>query len=365
MRKKIILAAAALVLLLGGIAVAAVIRANDRPSGALDTDLEGVSVSTASETVPGESTVAETTTDEQPADEKPDEEGPCWLTFGGNPQRTFARTELRLGKPVRPTVWARGMKDVMEYPPSFCDGKLYVNLERGKTVALDAKTGRIIWTRKAAGATASTPAIAGPILVVSSHDGSVSGLARSNGKRLWRVQTGGKVESSPVVLDDTAYFASTDGRVFAANVKTGAIRWAYNAGGRMNSSPSIYGNRLLRRRTYTGAVFCLRRDNGQKLWSTYVKRDVLRYESFYASASTDGARLYTTSRAGKVVAFRHRTGRVIWTQQMGPLGYATPAIAYGRVYVRLVRRDHVRISRHRWSSSCGGASWAAGSTRRR
>ena len=100
----------------------------------------------------------------------------------------------------------------------------------------------------------------------------------------------------------------------------------------MNSSPSIYGNRLCVS-TYTGAVFCLRRDNGQKLWSTYVKRDVLRYESFYASASTDGARLYTTSRAGKVVAFSARTGRVIWTQQMGPLGYATPAIAYGRVYV--------------------------------
>ena len=63
MRKKIILAAVALVLLLAGVAVAAVLRANDRPSGALDTDLEGVSVSTASETMPEDSTAAETTTE--------------------------------------------------------------------------------------------------------------------------------------------------------------------------------------------------------------------------------------------------------------------------------------------------------------
>ena len=33
--------------------------------------------------------------------------------------------------------------------------------------------------------------------------------------------------------------------------------------------------------------------DGTKLWSTYVKRDAFRYESFYASASTDGERLYT------------------------------------------------------------------------
>ena len=122
MRKKIILAAAALVLLLGGIAVAAVMRANDRPSGALDTDLEGVSVSTASETAP-EETTTETTTEEQPPEEKPKpEEGPCWLTFGGNPQRTFARTELRLGKPVRPTVWARGMRTSWSTRPASATG---------------------------------------------------------------------------------------------------------------------------------------------------------------------------------------------------------------------------------------------------
>ena len=135
-----------------------------------------------------------------------------------------------------------------------------------------------------------------------------------------------------MVVDETAYFGSTDGRVFAVNVNTGAVRWAYNTGGRINSSPSIFGKRLCVS-TYAGSVFCLNRLNGRKYWSTYVKRDLLRYESFYASASTDGPRLYTTARSGKVVALSGRTGRVLWTHELGSLAYATPAIARGRIFV--------------------------------
>jgi len=365
MRRKILLIATAVVLLAAGIAVAAVVRLSDRPSGGLDTDLQGVSVSTASDTAVEEETTTEasqsTSTGEDTGPKEP-EEGPCWSEWGGNPQRTNSRPNIHLGRPVRPTVWARAMGGLMEYPPSFCDGRLYVNLDEGQTLAIDASTRKIVWSRKTGPLHASTPAIAGPVLIVSSHDGSVAGLRRSDGKELWRVQTQGKVESSPVAIDGTAYFASTDGRVFAVRARTGAIRWAFNVGGRMNSSPSIWGNRLFIS-TYTGAVFCLRRDNGQKLWSTYVKRDALRYESFYASASTDGARVYTTSRAGKVVAFSARTGRIVWTRQFGQYGYATPTLAYGRVFVgtydgsmRALRAtDGATI----WSQGVGGGIHAA------
>jgi outer membrane protein assembly factor BamB len=133
-------------------------------------------------------------------------------------------------------------------------------------------------------------------------------------------------------VGDTAYFGSTDGRVFAVDADKGSVRWAYNTGGRINSSPSIWGDRLCIS-TYAGSVFCLDRRNGRKLWSTYVKRNFVSYESFYASASTDGPRVYTTSRTGKVVAFSARSGRILWTHNMGSLAYSTPAIANGRIFV--------------------------------
>ena len=74
-------------------------------------------------------------------------EKPCWPAFGGGPLRDLARPDIRLGIPSH-SVWARGMGDLMEFPPAYCAGRLFVNLEHGKTVALDAADGTILWTRQ-------------------------------------------------------------------------------------------------------------------------------------------------------------------------------------------------------------------------
>ena len=94
----------------------------------------------------------------------------------------------------------------------------------------------------------------------------------------------------------------------------------------------MYGRRVCVS-TYAGSIFCLNKDTGARLWSTYVRRDAFRYESFYASASTDGARVYCVARSGKVVALDAQSGRLLWTSRVGGLGYTTPAIANGLVFV--------------------------------
>ena len=231
----------------------------------------------------------------------------------------------------------------MEYPPTFCDGILYVNTFGGRTAAIDADTGTILWSWQS-GLKASSPAIAGDFVLVSSHDGSVTALGRRSGRPVWRLETSAKVESSPVAIDDTVYFGATDGRLFAVDVETGRVRWAYNTGGRINSSPSIWGDRICIT-TYAGSIFCLRRSDGTKLWSTYVSRNSFQYESFYASPSTDGRRLYTVARTGKVVALDASDGRIVWTQNTGALTYSTPAIADGRVFVGRLRRLAARVRR--------------------
>ena len=84
--------------------------------------------------------------------------------------------------------------------------------------------------------------------------------------------------------------------------------------------------------TYAGSFVCLDRRTGREQWTTYLKRDAFRYESFYASASTDGSRLYSVARSGKVVAVDASDGHVAWTAGVGGLGYTTPAVANGRVF---------------------------------
>ncbi len=332
MRRRIVIGLAALVALaLTGVGVAYVIT-NDKPDAGLDTLLEGVSVETADVDIPTEleTTTAETETGPKNNKPKPPPER-CWTEFGGDRQRTSAVAEIKHGIPARRPRWARGFRDTMEFPPVFCDGVLYLNLQKtGRTLAVNAKNGRIIW-EVGGGFKASSPAIFGGLLIVSSNDGSVTAYRRSDGRKIWRFTNPAKIESSPVVSDGVVYFATQAGRLMALTARTGAVRWAYNTGTTVNSSPSIWGNRVCIT-TYAGSVVCLRKSDGSELWTTYVKRDAFRYESFYASASTDGQRLYTVARTGKVVALRASDGSIAWTQHMHSLGYATPAIAHGRIF---------------------------------
>jgi outer membrane protein assembly factor BamB len=84
--------------------------------------------------------------------------------------------------------------------------------------------------------------------------------------------------------------------------------------------------------TYAGSFVCLDRRTGVERWTTYIRRDAFRYDSFYASPSTDGERLYSVSRSGRVVAVNAANGGVAWTAAVGGLGYTTPAVAGGRVF---------------------------------
>jgi outer membrane protein assembly factor BamB len=323
-RRRILLVVAVLVLLVAGAGVAYFLKSRERPGGKLDTKLSGVTASVATN-------VAAPT---QPKKKKGRyhlvDDKRCWDNFGGDPARTLSRPGLDIGLPLR-HFWVVGLGSYIEYPPSYCSGILYVNTFGGRTVALDSHNGHRIWQRFGA-MKPSTPAIAGPRLIVSSHDGNVTAYNRFNGQLLWRLHVNAKIESSPVAIGRVVYFGATDGRVFAVYARTGRVKWAYDTGGRINSSPSIAGNRLFAS-TYAGSIFCLRVSDGHKLWDKYFRRDVLRYESFYASPSTDGRRVFTIARSGKIYAVSASSGHLIWTARVGGLGYSTPAIANGRVFI--------------------------------
>jgi outer membrane protein assembly factor BamB len=360
-RRTLLAVVLALLLLVAGAVAALVVLRGNPGKGHLDTALKGVTV-----VQPAQPVHHKPKPKPKPhAKPKPAvvTDKPCWLNFGGDPQRTSSRLTLNLGLPVKP-LWVRALHGYVEYPPSYCQGDLYVNTFTGRTYAINATTGKVLWMRTGQGPKPSTPAIAGDRVIVSSTSGTVTAFARSNGAKLWQLDLpGAKVESSPVVIGSTAYFGATDGRLFAVNTANGKVRWAYDTGGRINSSPSILGNKIFIT-TYAGSILSLNRFNGQRNWITYIRRDFAQYESFYASASTDGKRLYTISRAGKVVAVRVSDGSVVWTHDLNTTGYSTPAIANGVIYVGdfngLVHAYRAADGTQLWQTYVGGRILAPG-----
>jgi outer membrane protein assembly factor BamB len=349
-RRKVLLILGIVLLVAAGALAAVLMKARQRPEGKLDTKLSGVTslavpTNEASNTPPKRRWKGDNLVHDKR----------CWLNFGANPQRTLSRPEIDIGKPIH-HLWIRGFRSYIEYPPSYCDGILYVNTFRGATLALNARNGRTIWLRKGAHKP-STPAIAGSRLIVTAKDGRVTAYNRFNGRPLWRLRVDAKVESSPVAVKGVVYFGATDGRLFAVYVRTGRIKWAYDTGGRINSSPSLYGNRIFIS-TYAGSIYCLSVRNGHKIWSKYLRRDLLRYESFYASPSTDGRRVYTISRSGSVYAVSARDGHVVWTDDVNSWGYSTPAISRGRVFIGgfdgALRAYRAETGKLLWRTHVGG-----------
>jgi outer membrane protein assembly factor BamB len=350
MRRQIFLALAFGAVLVAGLAVAFVVFSKpNHTSGKLDTALSGVTVTHVKPHKPSH--------EHKP---KPHpvvvSDKPCWRNFGGDPQRSLARTAINLGAPTK-VLWARGLHGYVEYPPSYCDGTLYVNTFRGRTFAINARNGNVLWVRGGAGPKPSTPAIAGDRLIVSSTGGTVTAYARTSGRTLWQLRIDAKVESSPVVMGRTAYFGATDGRLFAVDVVSGKIRWAYQTGGRINSSPSVWDRRICIT-TYAGSILCLDRRHGHLLWIRYIGRDFFRDASFYASASTDGRRLFTLSRSGLVIALRASDGATLWTHSLSTTGYSTPAVAQGRVFVGdfngIAHAYRTATGRELWRHHVGG-----------
>jgi outer membrane protein assembly factor BamB len=317
----IVAAVAVLVLVLAGVLAALLITTRDRSQGSLETDTGSISVASDERPDPAPPPRPESTVDKL-----------CWPAFGGSPLRSLSRPDLDLTLPPKKPTWTRALNDLMEYPPTYCNGELYVNLEHGKTVALDADTGKVLWIRRSPGLTVSSPAIAGDRLIVSSHGGTVTAFRRADGARLWQLRADAAFESSPVAVDGLVFVGGDDGRLYALDVETGEPQWIYNLGGRISSSPSVVGGNVCIT-TYSGAVGCVGSATGERSWVRYFKRDAFRYESFYASPSSDGERLYTVSRAGRVLALDAATGDDVWQASTGSLTYGTPAIANGRVFV--------------------------------
>jgi outer membrane protein assembly factor BamB len=317
--KWIIVAVAVLVVALAGAAIALWV-ATDRDAGALDTELDDVTV-----------TPGKTRPLLPPARTPPESDRVCWRTFGGDPRRSLARPWAELGLPMKKPLWSRGLKTYIEFPGTYCEGTLYVNTTEGTTYALESETGDVRWRRRVGGKLPSSPAINGPRLFIGSQAGTVTALDRKRGRVLWRVRVGGKVESSPVVVNGLVYFGSHDRRFFAVDAETGAIRWAYRTGGRINASPAVFEGKACVT-TYAGSFVCLNARTGRELWTRYLKRDAFRYESFYASPSSNGERIFSVARSGKVVALEAANGKVAWTAEVGGYGYTTPAVANGRVF---------------------------------
>ena len=221
--------------------------------------------------------------------------------------------------------------------PTVVDGVLYADSTDGKLAAIDATSGKTLWSKssrthgwfgwgdkKRKDATyAGGPAVNGDLLAVGTLDGHVYGVNAKDGSPRWEAELDTQVLSAPVILGDLVVVRGGDGRIYALDAATGKRRWVYDQG----NVPllSIRGNGALL--VANGVVFygsddgmlvALRLDNGAKLWEQRLasgegRTDIERLNDADGGILLDGSTLYAAAYHGNMVAVDGPSGRPLWS----------------------------------------------------
>jgi outer membrane protein assembly factor BamB len=355
-RRRLVWAALALVgLLLAGAAVAVLTGRQG------DVSNPNVEFEKAPPTVPS--------TPKPKAGSDPFDDGFTWPVYGLSKSRA---RYLPLQRDLRPpfTVrWQVGGGVLIEFPPVLCGKSLYLLKNNGALYSISRRSGKVRWKVKLGNLAASSPACGdGTVYAVllqrgrGTNAGRIVAVAAGTGRTRWSRKLPSRAESSPLLDSGRLYFGTEDGTVYALRASDGAVRWTYKAGGAVKGGLALDRGRLFFG-DYAGHVTALRQADGGKLWSVGTSGGPLGLSSgnFYATPAVAYGRVYLGNTDGSVYSYSARNGSLAWRHHTGGYVYSSPAISpvlggtvYAGSYDGKMYAFNARSGKVRWARNSGG-----------
>ena len=251
-----------------------------------------------------------------------------------------------LAKDFKPTVqvtrlWRTSVGDGaaesgVRLRPTVVDGVLYADSTDGKLAAIDATSGKTLWSKSSKthgwfgwgdkkrkdAMYAGGPAVTGDLLAVGTLDGHVYGVNAKDGSPRWEAELDTQVLASPVIVGDLVVVRGGDGRIYALDAATGKRRWIYDQGtvpllSIRGNGPLLVANGVVFFGSDDGLLVALRLDNGTKLWEQRLstgegRSDIERLGDADGGVLLDGSTLYAAAYHGNLTAVDGPSGRPVW-----------------------------------------------------
>jgi outer membrane protein assembly factor BamB len=210
-----------------------------------------------------------------------------------------------------------------ETSPLLLGNRLYVGDWTGMVYALDARTGKTVWTYKTGGAVKGALASSRDRVFVGSYDGHVYALNAKTGMLVWkaagdpRLFGHGTFYSTPAVAYDRVYIGSTDGKVYSFGEQTGKRRWSHSTGGYVYGSPAVWNKRVYVG-SYDDYFYAFDAATGAQLWRFKANGPIS------GSATVVDGVVYFATLKGRTYGLDAMTGRQLWSF---PDGKYSPVVA--------------------------------------
>ena len=254
---------------------------------------------------------------------------------------------------------------------SVVRGILYVGDDNGYSYALNAITGKLIWSHYGWNMNMSNPLVEGDRVIVSTGNAyfnyektmqyvkgkrtvrgpglnSIYALDRTTGREIWAFHTPGEVMPTPVDIDGYLYVGTGDGHVYKVDAATGKQVWKTDIESFVSmSSPAAGDGSIFVGGTYPNFFYALDQKTGGIVWKTTIPGLVATGISDCTPAYADGIVVQEATVesgdpsnpvANVLLALDAKTGKLLWRQRMsnGPvppaMKTATPMIVSGIVY---------------------------------
>ncbi|HEV2260916.1 MAG TPA: PQQ-binding-like beta-propeller repeat protein [Candidatus Rubrimentiphilum sp.] len=245
--------------------------------------------------------------------------------------------------------WHRTLGGKINGGLAFAGSRLYVESFDKRVTALDAKTGRIIWSTRMPNVVMTTPVVADGVVIAGTGTNAalptatlawgrpqgdyVIALNAQSGRTLWKFRTVGEDMPSPAFVRvggiDAIVFANGDNHLRALSVRDGRLLWTRTLHGiaTMSSAAVDRGRAFVVVGTgaFSGArdrTLAIDPDNGRIVWSApYGNADcsptVAGGLVYVEGSATDSRRAATANAFNVVAAIEESTGKLRWRWYSG------------------------------------------------
>jgi outer membrane protein assembly factor BamB len=209
--------------------------------------------------------------------------------------------------------------------PLVASGVVYVAAADGDVQALDAETGRTLWSVELDLPVSGGPGVGEGMVLLGTSDGELIALAQDDGELRWRAQLSSEVLSIPQAANGTVVVNTNDGKLFGLEATNGNERWRYEREVpvltlRGTGSPVLSGGAAYIGMS-GGKLVALRIDNGGLLWDASItvpsgRSELERLADIDGDPLVFGGGVFVATYQGEVAAVEQRSGRQAWRRNL-------------------------------------------------
>ncbi len=301
---------------------------------------------------------------------------PDWPQAGNTPGKAYGNLALgeNPGRIWTASIAGSSSRQRLAAAPVIGGGKLFAMDTDGMVHALNAQTGRQIWTAsfRISGDGATSVFGGGASfdngkLYVTTGTGEVAALEADTGKLIWKTKPAGPLRGSPTIAFDAVYAMTQNNQLVALNAADGAVLWNVSASTGLSgvfgvAAPAVGAGTVVAGFS-TGELVAFRYENGRTLWTDALARTSLSttvgvLTDIDADPIIDRGRVFALGQGGRMASYELVTGQRVW--ELNLAGISTPAIAGEWIFTLTDEGQLLCIAR-----GTGKARWVTQLTRYR